>query len=111
MGGYSCGAKISPHAKNQPNRSKIGNFGILVGFMGFYPTVHPKKPENTPGESHDSQKHARTQKISPLPKIGPERLKNKGTGQHCLASFIMYTFDSIAYCCGFFTILASNSKF
>ena len=35
MGGSSCGAKISPHAKNQPNRLKTDNFGFLVGFWGF----------------------------------------------------------------------------
>ena len=45
------------------------------------------KPKNTPAESNDSQKQACTQKISPLPQIGPETLKNKATGQHGSAPF------------------------
>ena len=55
------------------------NFGRILPHCGG---GDPSKLKNTPGESNDSQKHARTQKISPLPKIGPETLKNKGTGQH-----------------------------
>ena len=38
-------------------------------------------------ESNNSQKQACTQKISPLPQIGPETLKNKATGQHGSAPF------------------------
>ena len=72
---YPRTQKISPIGQNW----QFWNFGRIYGIL---PHCAPSKPKNTPGESHDSQKHARTQKISPLPKIGPETLKNKGTGQH-----------------------------
>ena len=41
MAGFSRCAKISPHAKNQPSRSKIGNFGIMCFQMGYHPPFTP----------------------------------------------------------------------
>ena len=76
-----------------PRTQKISQIGrklaILEFWLDFTPLWggDPSKLKNTPGESNDSQKHARTQKISPLPKIGPETLKNWATGQHSSTPF------------------------
>ena len=79
--------KIIPARKKSAQSVENWQFWNFGRIYGILPHCAPSKPKNTPGESHDSQKHARTQKISPLPKIGPETLKNKATGQHCLVPF------------------------